>query len=285
MQQNPEQTKRQLQAHSQDEDYGITVIPADLPETGLHEALREIEEIRDVNKESIMVMGRYRSSRSALGRSNSGIRNLEFNTVHSTKGQEADYVVILDLKDNRYGFPCMVEDDPLLTIVMPPTHGDPFPFAEERRLFYVALTRARKAVYLITDPARPSPFVRELLKNCPEVKVRDGMRPPCPVCVKGALVPSQSGDNLRCSNFPKCQHMAPRCPGCRRGYVSIQEGEPECSNPGCEVPPENLPPVPGGDIGDKGRSLEILGMQQIPRDTFMHVHPEGRRRGARTDAW
>ena len=235
VQQNPEQTKRQLQAHSQDEDYGITVIPADLPETGLHEALREIEEIRNGNKESIMVLGRYRNSRSALGRSSSGIRNLEFNTVHSTKGQEADYVVILDLKDNRYGFPCMVEDDPLLTIVMPPTHGDPFPFAEERRLFYVALTRARKAVYLITDPARPSQFVRELLKNCPEVKVRDGMRPPCPACEKRALIPSQSGDNLRCSNFPRCQHMAPRCPGCRRGYVSIQEGEAECSNPGCET--------------------------------------------------
>ena len=131
-------------------------------------------------------------------------------------------MVILDLKDNRYGFPCMVEDDPLLTIVMPPTHGDPFPFAEERRLFYVALTRARKAVYLITDPARPSPFVSELLKNCPEVKVRDGMRPPCPDCERGALIPSQSGDNLRCSNFPRCHHMAPRCPGCRRGYVSIQ---------------------------------------------------------------
>ena len=57
-----------------------------------------------------------------------------FSTAHSTKGQEADYVVVLDLRDNRYGFPCRVEDDPLLGIVMPPIHGDPYPFAEERRL-------------------------------------------------------------------------------------------------------------------------------------------------------
>ena len=241
IQQNPEQTRRKLEAHDPESGQGITIIPADLPETGLHQALREIEEIRNGDNESIMVLGRYRNSRSALGRSGGGIRNLEFNTVHSTKGLEAHYVVILDLRDDRYGFPCMVEDDPLLTIVMPPTHGDPFPHAEERRLFYVALTRARKAVYLVTDPVRPSPFVRELLKNCPEVKAKDGMRPPCPACEKGALVPSQSGDNLRCSNFPRCQHLSPRCPGCKRGYVRITEEKAECSNPGCEAPPETCP--------------------------------------------
>ena len=175
VQQNPEQTKRNLEANDPERGQGIVVIPADLPETGLHQALREIEEVRDSANESILVLGRYRKSRSALGHRGGGVRNLEFNTVHSTKGQEADYVVVLDLKDERYGFPCMVEDDPILTIVMPPTHGDPYPFAEERRLLYVALTRARKAVYLITDPVKPSPFVRELLKNCPEVTVRDGM--------------------------------------------------------------------------------------------------------------
>ena len=190
VQQNPEQTRRALEANTKGDDLGITVIPADLPETGLHQALREIEEVRDGASESIMVLGRYRNSRSALGQQRGRIRNLQFNTVHSTKGQEADYVVVLDMKD-----------DPLLTIVMPPTHGDPYPFAEERRLFYVALTRARRAVYLITDPVRPSQFVREMLKNSPEVSVRDGMRPPCPACGKGALIPSQSGDNLRCSNL------------------------------------------------------------------------------------
>ena len=241
VQQNPEQTKRTMEAHTQDTDLGITVIPAELPETGLHQALREIEEIRDEARESIIVLGRYRSSQNALSLRRVGPRNLEFNTVHSTKGQEADFVVVLDLKENRYGFPCKVDDDPLLTIVMPPTHGKPYPFAEERRLFYVALTRARKAVYLVTDPVKPSQFVRELLKNCPEVKMRDGMRPPCPACERGALVPSQTGDNLRCSNFPRCQHLSPRCPGCKRGYVSINEGETECSNPGCQAPPEICP--------------------------------------------
>ena len=126
---------------------------------------------------------------------------------------------------------------------MPPTHGDPFPSAEERRLFYVALTRARKAVYLITDPVRPSPFVKELIKNSPQITVRTGMRPPCPACQEGALIPCQSGDNLRCSNFPTCQHLSPRCPGCKRGYVSLNDDKTatECSNPVCDSPPRLCP--------------------------------------------
>ena len=56
-------------------------------------------------------------------------------------------MVVVDLKDDRrFGFPSQMDDDPLLTIVMPPTHGEPYPFAEERRLFYVALTRARRLI-------------------------------------------------------------------------------------------------------------------------------------------
>ena len=243
IQQNPEQTRRSLTSQNPDQGDGMIVIPADLPETGLHQALKEIEDLRDEHSESIMVLGRYRSSRSILGRNNGRVKNLQFSTIHSTKGQEADYIVVLDLKEGRYGFPCTVEDDPLLTIVMPPTHGDPFPSAEERRLFYVAITRARKAVYLITDPVRPSPFVKELIRNCPQITVRPGMRPPCPACQEGALIPSQSGDNLRCSNFPTCQHLTPRCPGCNRGYVSLKDDKSaaECSNPSCDSPPRLCP--------------------------------------------
>ena len=157
-----------------------------------------------------MVLGRYRNGRNVLNRQKSRMPNVVFNTVHRTKGQEADYVVVLDLRDDRYGFPCRVEDDPLLTIVMPPIHEDPYPFAEERRLFYVALTRARKGVYLVSDQVRPSPFVRELIETCPEVRRGGELRPQCPACHRGTLVLSQSGDNLRCSNFPRCRHLSAR---------------------------------------------------------------------------
>ena len=120
---------------------------------------------------SVSVLGRFQSSRTALGprrgRQSDGI---EFSTVHSAKGPEADYVIVLDLVDKRYGFPCLVVDDPLLDLVAPPTQHEPYPHAEERRLFYMALTRARKGSYLITDQTNPSPFVRELLNTSPDVR-------------------------------------------------------------------------------------------------------------------
>ena len=100
------------------------------------------------------------------------------------------------------------------------------------------------------DPASQSsktaPFVKELMKSCPEVTVRDGMRPRCPMCGRGALVPSQSGDNLRCSNFPRCQHMTPRCPGCGRGYVSLKGGRSGVFEPGVRVAAGSMPQVLGG---------------------------------------
>ena len=129
-----------------------------------------IRETQDGEAASVLVLGRYVSSRRALGgRRDSRAGNVEFSTVHSAKGREADYVIVLDLRDGRYGFPCRVEDDPLLEIVLPPVHGRGYPYAEERRLFYVALTRARRGTYLVADPNRPSPFVRELLKHSPEI--------------------------------------------------------------------------------------------------------------------
>ena len=63
---------------------------------------------------------RFSSRLHPPGRQSDRIPNVLFNSVHGTEGQEADCVVDLDLKDDRYGSPCVVEDDPLLGVVMPP---------------------------------------------------------------------------------------------------------------------------------------------------------------------
>ena len=280
VQQNPEQTKRRLEAHDPDKGQHIKVIVGH-PDTGLQQALRDIEELRNTPRESVMVLGRYRNSRSVLAREKSRMPNVVFSTAHSTKGQEADYVVVLDLRDNRYGFPCRVEDDPLLGIVMPPIHGDPYPFAEERRLFYVALTRAKKGVYLVADPVGPSPFVRELLENCPEVKGGEALRPRCPMCAGGSLIPSQGGRDLRCSNFPRCQHVSPTCPGCSWGYVSSNQHKTQvgCSNSACDHAPRVCPRCRYGILvvrADQVGLLECSSFQATSSCTYTERVVRGR---------
>lgn len=90
-----------------------------------------------------------------------GERKIEFLTVHKSKGLEADYVIILQCNKDTYGFPSLVSDDPVLDYVL--TKSDRFPFGEERRLFYVAVTRAKVKTYVLYDRRFPSVFVDEFL--------------------------------------------------------------------------------------------------------------------------
>ena len=239
IQQNPEQTRRQLTTERCGE--GVVVMANPDQRAGMEEAVREILERSAGGRPHILVLGRYRYQTELVKQLGRVPARLDFSTAHTAKGREAEYVIVLGLEDGRYGFPCMVDDDPLLELVLPPAHGKAFPHAEERRLFYVALTRAARAVYLVTDPARPSPFVRELLAESPEVEERGELAASCPACPRGSLVPSISRENLRCSNYPGCGYLAPRCPGCRQGYVVVTEGQGRCSNPGCRETPTVCP--------------------------------------------
>lgn len=88
-------------------------------------------------------------------------RKIEFLTVHKSKGLEADYVIILQCNRDVYGFPSQVSDDPVLDVVL--TKSDKFPYGEERRLFYVAITRAKVKTIVMYDKRYPSVFVDEFL--------------------------------------------------------------------------------------------------------------------------
>ncbi len=88
-------------------------------------------------------------------------REIEFLTVHKSKGLEADYVILLQCNKDIYGFPSLINDDPVLNYVL--TTGDQFPFGEERRLFYVAITRAKTKTFVLYDRRSPSVFVDEFL--------------------------------------------------------------------------------------------------------------------------
>lgn len=88
-------------------------------------------------------------------------RKIEFLTVHKSKGLEADYVILLQCNKDTYGFPSLVSDDPILNYVL--TKSDRFPYGEERRLFYVAITRAKMKTLVLYDERFPSVFVDEFL--------------------------------------------------------------------------------------------------------------------------
>lgn len=90
-----------------------------------------------------------------------GKRRIEFLTVHKSKGLEADYVILLQCNKGTFGFPSQINDDPVLQYVL--SGADQYPYGEERRLFYVAITRAKAKTIVMYDKRYPSVFVDEFL--------------------------------------------------------------------------------------------------------------------------
>ena len=162
---------------------------------------------------SVLLLGRYKSDCPVSLRQwqhrYRDCLNIDFKTVHSSKGLEADYVMILNVIEAKRGFPSQIEDDPVLQLAMPAP--DPFPMSEERRLFYVALTRARRQVRIYTDVTHPSRFLLELAKNAALViePIDSSAKEMCrdPKCAGGVLTlkTGRYGAFIGCSKWPKCR--------------------------------------------------------------------------------
>ena len=93
---------------------------------------------------------------------------IRFLTVHQSKGLEADYVILLNNRESKLGFPAQVKDPPLKTELVKIAEElslDQASVNEERRLFYVALTRAKKQVILLTVDGKESSFIKELRRK------------------------------------------------------------------------------------------------------------------------
>ena len=88
---------------------------------------------------------------------------LKFLTVHKSKGLEEENVIVINLEDHYLGFPNKIKDDKVLRFVS--NHFEKYPYSEERRLFYVALTRTKNRVYLLVPYQNQSVFVEELKKE------------------------------------------------------------------------------------------------------------------------
>jgi DNA helicase-4 len=216
---NPAQFKKAMQSVHPDPGPPVTVVRTDNAAGALVGYLNDLSARVSAGtiltgpsgRVSVNVLGRYGFERDVLPSRLPSNLQVTFRTVHGSKGLEADYIVIPGLITGTYGFPSTIADDPVLDLAMPAPES--FRHAEERRLLYVALTRARREVTIITSPTRMSPFVVELLRD-PGVSVIGSSEEPaevCPECGRGTLVRRKSGFGpfLACSTFPGCTYTRP----------------------------------------------------------------------------
>ena len=167
--------------------------------------------------------------------------NITFMTAHSSKGLGYDNVILINMFEGKFGFPCQIEDDPIMKLV---TYEDnSMPFAEERRLFYVAMTRTKNRVYIAAPKVRPSRFLVELIRDFKiphseelNMQVVDLFSLRCPIC--GCPLKYEFNKNYGlnlwiCTNEAElCDFMTNdkahmhdilKCPKCADGYLIVRK--------------------------------------------------------------
>ena len=98
-----------------------------------------------------------------LDKTDKSMNNVYYRTLHSSKGLEADNVIIINMVDDYLGFPSKLKTHSVLNYVNNKNYD--YKYSEERRLFYVGLTRSKNNVYLISDKNNPSEFIEELIDD------------------------------------------------------------------------------------------------------------------------
>ena len=270
---NPVQISKTVRSvHRADKPCVHVGLPSGKKLSLLKEALDRIaEDARSYDVDSsVLLLGRYRHLRpqnlSSLARQYPDL-HFTYKTVHRSKGLEADYVVVLDVCSGKFGFPTEIVDDPLLNLIF--AAPESYSNAEERRLLYVAITRAKRQAFLLAEGGPPSSFATELMSNdydtttfgrAPE---RDAS---CPLCIEGLLLRRENKKNksvfFGCSNYPYCEHRQQPCPVCREGLVI--RGQEKCKCQDCGQSIETCPKCGGWLQIRMGKYGRFLGCTSFP---------------------
>ncbi len=213
---NPEQIKKSVLASQDSLRSPLLLIRTTDAQQGVGEALHRIA--KDVNASdkltpTVFILGRYGFNRDWIPEKNFPSLKISYRTIHGSKGLESDYVVVVNFEAGLHGFPSEIEDDPVLNLAM--SEPETFEHAEERRLLYVALTRAKRQVFLVTRKDKDSMFAVEMMsENLVEVvkvdtsAMKNTLVKTCTECNKGVMVIRRGpySNFLGCSRFPKCAH-------------------------------------------------------------------------------
>lgn len=177
--------------------------------------------------------------------------DITFMSVHASKGLGYDNVIVVNGRNETYGFPSKIENDPVLSFVIKEDMS--IDYAEERRLFYVAMTRTKNRVYFIAPEENPSEFLLEIKHDYKNVSLKgqwndDPEKTPffkksCPICGYPMQFRYKAAYGLRlyiCTNEPEvCGFMTNeykagklsiiKCDQCRDGYLIVKPGRDRTS--------------------------------------------------------
>lgn len=221
---NPNQISKSLKSHFKSDETPFTIFKYSDPERNgsnlnlaLNEALAKVFDHSSGEDVSVLLLGRYDFERRNFIKGNSLVENfnkqsnqyeyickefpnlkIRFLTAHRSKGLQDDYVIITNCSSGTYGFPSEISDDPLLNFLL--SKADQFPNGEERRLFYVAMTRTKKHVCFLVNREYTSKFLEEIEANEKITALQ------CEWCDNGKLIERKGpyGFFYACNNSHYC---------------------------------------------------------------------------------
>lgn len=287
--QNPEQYRKDIETHTRVEEPHVVLVDDEplkssrlkdtklFPDDIKDNSMRLVEKtlqialaIRQYDPQaSIAILSRYNfhlvNIKSFQKTHKITLDNAYYWTIHKSKGLEADYCIIMGISQGRLGFPSDNTDHEIIEALLPSL--DTYKYSEERRLFYVALTRGKKKIILVSNARARSSFVNELLSPSYDISIKskrfDSIYQKvfkCPKCTDGAFMAYMGsyGAFYSCTTGSGCGLTARSCPNCKSPYV-VKGNLRICQNDNCGTN-EKLCPKCGRPLRQrKGRFGDFWG--------------------------
>ena len=217
---NPEQAVKNVRPFREDAETKLDFISTEGREGAVETVKYLISQIPE-DKE-ILLLGRYKFDVNIFNKTDMAVQEgqngacviygrhkMNFMTIHQSKGLECDYIILLNCNGGPLGFPSQISDNPVMNYVL--SEPDAYAFSEERRIFYVGITRAKKHTWVLYDMYNPSPFVKEFVQTLdPVTNPGEGIPESerCPKChcgrikvvKKGVAVNGNPYTTFACSN-------------------------------------------------------------------------------------